>query len=354
MEMRGPNEARLLHVERGIEALDRDVRNLRQRAIAVAQGVWALWSDVPTTEPATVTATFSGTLGGCGGVNVVGVTINLSGGYGSVTTGSGGTFSGSISFPGTSVSVTFSTVATSQYQAYSHTFTLVAGSNALGTLAMTPIVTAAPTINTPANVGPLCASSGGTVSLTGITDGNGGAALPITVSATSSNTAGIPNPSVTYTSPNTTGTLTYTVLGATTCTIFVKVTNGGSTFCSGVTSFVTSFTITNHAAAAPTLNSILNNGPFTVGTANQTQSLTGIGPGGANPTGSLALSVVSSNPSVCAVVSTSYTNPNTTGSFVYSIVGSGSTTFSVTITDNNTGRCGATNTVTKTFTVSVI
>src|SRR5262249_24179404 len=68
-----------------------------------------------------------------------------------------------------------------------------------------------------------------TVSLTGISAG-GGEAQTLTVTATSSNTSLIPNPVVTYTSPNPTGSLAYTpVAGATgTAVITVSIVDGGT------------------------------------------------------------------------------------------------------------------------------
>ena len=45
IDQRGPAEARLLHVERGIAQMDRDLRTLRRDAIAPGQAVWGLWSD---------------------------------------------------------------------------------------------------------------------------------------------------------------------------------------------------------------------------------------------------------------------------------------------------------------------
>jgi hypothetical protein len=268
MKERGAAEARLLHVERGIESLDGIVRALRRRAIALGQGVWAEWGDVSMVSQSTCTATFTGSLLGCGGAGVVGqtLTVKSSGGMAlsSVTTESGGAFSGSVSITSPSDLVTLTCSATN-YEPFSTTATLTCGSNSLGYLTMTPIVTAAPTINTIASI-VVCGGSGGTVSLSGITDGNRGSALPITVSATSTNTSIIPNPSITYTSPNAAGTLTYTITGTptNTATISVKVTNSGSTFCSGVTTKVKTFSIQVKQPSTPTLNPISNPAPVLV------------------------------------------------------------------------------------------
>ena len=66
----------------------------------------------------------------------------------------------------------------------------------------------APTINTPSNVTINENAGQQTVNLTGITAG-GGETQTLTVTASSNNTALI-NPTITYTSPNSTGTLTFT------------------------------------------------------------------------------------------------------------------------------------------------
>jgi hypothetical protein len=69
-----------------------------------------------------------------------------------------------------------------------------------------------------------------TVNLSGITAG-GNESQTLKVTATSSNTALIPNPTVTYTSPSTTGSLSYTPVAnaSGTATITVTVTDGQTT-----------------------------------------------------------------------------------------------------------------------------
>jgi VCBS repeat-containing protein len=66
-----------------------------------------------------------------------------------------------------------------------------------------------PTLDQPANVMVDGGATPHNVALTGITNG-GDTGQAISVTATSSNTGLIPNPTVSYTSPNATGTLTYT------------------------------------------------------------------------------------------------------------------------------------------------
>lgn len=87
-----------------------------------------------------------------------------------------------------------------------------------------------PTINAIANPAAICMNSGlQTVNLSGIGTGSVNETQTLTVTAASSNTGLIPNPTVTYTSPNSTGSLSYTpVVGQSgTSVITVTVTDGG-------------------------------------------------------------------------------------------------------------------------------
>ena len=104
----------------------------------------------------------------------------------------------------------------------------------------------APTINAISTQA--VAENGGaqTVSLAGITPGPSSVSgNTVTITATSSNPSLIPNPTISYSNPNTTGTLNYTpaanMSGSTVIT--VTVTNGGSTANGGVNSFTETFTI---------------------------------------------------------------------------------------------------------------
>ena len=102
----------------------------------------------------------------------------------------------------------------------------------------------APTINTPSNVTINENAGQQTVNLTGITAG-GGETQTLTVTASSNNTALI-NPSVTYTSPNSTGTLTFTPAANSfgTATITVTVMDNGGTLNGGVDTTSVQFTVT--------------------------------------------------------------------------------------------------------------
>src|SRR5205823_1255433 len=85
-----------------------------------------------------------------------------------------------------------------------------------------------------------------TVNLTGITAGPANESQTLAVSAVSSNPALIPNPTVTYTSPNTTGSLSFTPVGGTNgvATIIVTVNDGQSVN----NLLIRTFTVTVNAA----------------------------------------------------------------------------------------------------------
>ncbi|MFS8085237.1 MAG: hypothetical protein ACMG6H_06370, partial [Acidobacteriota bacterium] len=95
-----------------------------------------------------------------------------------------------------------------------------------------------------------------TVNLSGITPGPSyESSQTLTITATSNNTALIPNPTVSYTNPNTTGSLSFTpvanVSGSALITVTVK--DNGGTANGGVDTFVRTFTVTvNSVNDAPT------------------------------------------------------------------------------------------------------
>jgi hypothetical protein len=95
-----------------------------------------------------------------------------------------------------------------------------------------------------------------TVNLSGITAG-GGESQALTITATSSNTALIPNPTVTYASPASAGSISFTPVANATgaALITVTVTDNGGTANGGINSFSRSFTVAVNAVNdAPVAN----------------------------------------------------------------------------------------------------
>ncbi|NDD67775.1 hypothetical protein EBZ35_09050, partial [bacterium] len=117
-----------------------------------------------------------------------------------------------------------------------------------------------------------------TIALSGIDDGNTDLSQSLTVTAVSSNPTVVPNPTVTYNSPQATGSLT--VIGASgrsgTATITVRVRDDGGTLDGGVDSVERQFVVT----VTP-----VNDSPTLSLPANVTMSDTGAAlPGAANTT----------------------------------------------------------------------
>ena len=210
-------------------------------------------------------------------------------------------------------------------------------------------VNQAPTLNALNNLAINENAGAQSVSLSGISAGSGNPNPTLTVTAASSNPSLIPNPIVTYTSPNATGSLAFTPAAnaSGSATITVSVNNGGAS-----NNIVTqTFTVTvNPVNQAPTLNA-LNNLAINENAGVQTVSLSGIsaGSGQSNPT--LTVTAVSSNPSLIPnpMSLTPAPTPLVRSRLTPAANASGSATITVSV--NNGGASN--NIVTQTFTVTV-
>lgn len=203
-----------------------------------------------------------------------------------------------------------------------------------------------------------------TVSLGGITAG-GGENQPLRVTAVSSNPAVVPNPAVTYSSPATSGVLTFAPVAnqSGTAIITVTVEDGGldndlSTISDNGTfnrEFVVNVIAVNDA---PTLNAI---GSFSINedAVEQVVDLTGISAGGGESQ-PLRLVVSSSNTSLIPSPALDYSSPNTAGTLRFTPAANlfGTSTITVTVIDG--GLDGNLNTttdnlsLTRTFVVTVL
>jgi hypothetical protein len=204
-----------------------------------------------------------------------------------------------------------------------------------------------PTLNVIANLTISEDAPQQTVNLAGIT--SGGEVQTLTVTASSSNPTLIPNPTVNYTSANTTGSLTFTPVANANGSAIVTVTVNDNAGSNNV--FSRTFTVTVNAVNdQPTLNG-LGNLTINEDASAQTVNLSGIGTGAANETQTLTVTATSSNPSLIPNPTVSYTSPNTTGSLSLRPVTNGFGTATITVTVNDGGS--ANNTVVRTFTVTV-
>jgi hypothetical protein len=192
-------------------------------------------------------------------------------------------------------------------------------------------------------------ASAQTVSLSGISSGATNETQTLTVTASSSNAALIPNPTVTYTSPNAAGSLAFTPVSNANGSAVVTVTvNDGGPSNNIVTR---TFTVTVNAVNDAPAIAAISNVSLAEDAGAQTVSLAGISTGAANESQTLAITATSSNPSLIPNPTVTYTSPNATGSLAIIPVANSSGTATITVTVNDGGA--ANNTATQTFTVNV-
>jgi hypothetical protein len=211
------------------------------------------------------------------------------------------------------------------------------------------VINQAPTLNALANVTMKEGANLRTVNLAGITSGATNEAQTLTVTATSSNPSLIPTPTVNYTSPNATGTITFkpVALAFGSATLSVTVNDGGTSNNIVTRSFTVTVTSVNQS---PTLDALAN---VTINESAglQTVNLAGITSGATNEAQTLTVTASSSNPSLIPTPTVNYTSPNATGtiSFTPIALAFGSATLSVTVSDGGASN----NIVTRSFTVTV-
>jgi probable HAF family extracellular repeat protein len=215
----------------------------------------------------------------------------------------------------------------------------------------------APTLNALADVKLLQNAPSQTVNLSGIGSGAVDEVQVLTVTATSDNPGLIPNPAVTYTSPNTVGSLSYQpVTGATgKATITVTVKDDGGVLNGGQDTFSRQFTVTvspiNHA---PTLNG-LDDVKLFENAADQTVNLSGIGSGAVDEVQALAVTATSDNPGLIPNPRVTYISPNAAGTLSYQPIAgvTGKATITVTVKDDGGVLNGGQDTFSRQFTVTV-
>ena len=202
-----------------------------------------------------------------------------------------------------------------------------------------------------------------TINLSGISQGGENETspspqFPLTVTATSSNTALIPNPTVSYTSPDTTGSLSYTPVADQNGSVVITVTviDAGGTANGGIDTFERTFTVdvtaVNDApsfAAGPNQTVLEDAGP------QSTAWTTSVSAGPPNESGqTLTFNVVgNSNPGLFAA------GPaiDSSGTLTYTTAlnANGSANIDVTVMDNGgTANGGVDTSGSQSFTIDVI
>ena len=269
--------------------------------------------------------------------------------YGGVT----GTYTNSVS-TGTSLSATVSNLLEGRTYYFAATATDTDGlesdySSEVSTVVPIKLTNQPPTLNSLANRTINEGAAQQTVSLAGISSGATNESQTLTITAASSNTGLIPTPTVTYTSPNTTGSLTFTPVAYASglATITVTINDGGAS--NNITT--RTFTVTvNPINDAPTLGTLANL-TLSEDAAMQYVSLSGISSGAANESQTLTVTASSSNTGLIPTPVVLYTSPNAAGAVTFTPVPSayGSATITVNVNDGGASN----NVVSRTFTVTV-
>jgi hypothetical protein len=255
--------------------------------------------------------------------------------------------------PNTTGSITFAPV-TYGYGSATITVTVNNGGASNNIVTQSFMVTVNP-VNQPPTLDPLAnvtineSDGQQTVNLTGISSGASNELQTLTVTASSSNTGLIPTPMVNYTSPNTTGSLTFTPVPTAngSATITVSVNDGGAS-----NNIVTrTFTVTvNPVNQPPTLNALADMS-INENATQQTVNLSGITSGATNEVQTLTVTASSSNTGLILTPTVTYTSPNTTGTIRFTPVAYGFGSAIITVTVNDGGASN--NVVSRTFTVTV-
>ena len=166
-------------------------------------------------------------------------------------------------------------------------------------------------------------------------------------------------PTVNYTSPNSTGSLTFAPAAFTsgTANITVTVTDNGGTQNGGINMVQQSFTVTVLPVnQTPTLAPI-NVSPVILenNTSPVTINLTNITAGLGDTTQGVTVSATSSEPAVIPDPAVTYTSPSTTGTLTFAPQAfvSGVVTITVTVMDNGGTANGAIDTVQQSFIVTI-
>ena len=222
-------------------------------------------------------------------------------------------------------------------------------STEVSTLIPVKLTNQPPTLNPLANITINESAGLQTVNLAGITSGATNEVQTLTVTTASSNPALIPTPAISYTSPNTTGSIAFTPVAFAygSATITVTVNDGGTS--NNIISRIFAVTV-NPVNQPPTLNALAN---VTINESAglQTVNLSGITSGASNEIQKLTVTASSSNTGLIPTPTVSYTSPNASGSITFTPVALayGSATITVTVNDSGTSN----NVVSRTFMVTV-
>jgi hypothetical protein len=207
-----------------------------------------------------------------------------------------------------------------------------------------------PTLNPIANLTIYQNAGIQTVPLTGISSGSTNQLQPVQIWAYTSDPTIIPTPSVNYTDPSSTATLTFAPVAKAlgTATVTVKVNNGSA-------NFTQVFSVTVVSPPPPTNSPKLDpivSVTMIEGTGSQNVTLTGISPGLTTGKAMIRVSAASNNPRLIASPEIRYVSPSTTAVLTLRPSPTGAGTATITVSVNNGGKSN--NIVNQSFIVTVI
>ncbi|MDQ3534279.1 MAG: fibronectin type III domain-containing protein [Bacteroidota bacterium] len=214
-----------------------------------------------------------------------------------------------------------------------------------------------PTLNAISNPTPIFENSETqTIPLSGITAGPE-EDQTITITATSSNPDLIPNPVISYTSPQGTGTLSYKPVANKTgkATIIVTLKDNGPSTDPHQNTLKRKFDVTVlWVNKAPTLDAIADPAPVQHTSGQQTVSLTGIS-AGPNDDQKLTVTAKADKPELLKDLSVEYTSPQSTAIVKYIPIPDklGTAIITVTVKDDGPGTSPHVNTISRSFNVRI-
>jgi hypothetical protein len=220
----------------------------------------------------------------------------------------------------------------------------------LNTASNVTITNTPPTLNVIGNLAINENAGEQTVNLSGISAGIVSGKQTIKITAATSNSALITTPKISYTSANSTGTLTFTPQKNATGTATITVTiNNGLTKSNTITQ---TFTVTvNDVNQPPTLNPI-SNFSLNENAGEQTVDLSGISSGIVSGKQTIKITAATSKSALIPKPKISYTGTNLTGKLTFTPKKNADGTATITVIVNNGQKDN--NIVTQTFTVTVI
>ena len=198
-----------------------------------------------------------------------------------------------------------------------------------------------------------------TINIEGIAVGGNDFGQTLTVTALSDNTALIPDPTVTYTSDDATGTLSYTPVANAngTATITVTVSDDGGAENGGDDSIEITFDVEVTAVNdEPLIDVISDPGAILEDASEQTISLSGISDNDADLSQTLTVTAVSSDTDLIPNPTVTYSSDDAIGTLSYTPEANmnGTATITVTVSDDGGAENGGDDSVEITFDVEVV